>query len=160
MAGSGPGFEGLSEINTLHEKIAQAVGTVIVQNAPAQIQKVIVAMVPTWEIAPLPCVFVCWVDAAEEQDQDFEGNLDAYPVKVLICDRSDLHDQTFRAMYLAWRKTLMDAFRPLEGYDSVDAVWNVRTKPEVIFDADLPAYQHVVSGFTVLSDAWDARPKL
>lgn len=159
MAGSGPGFEGLQTTNTLHEQIAQAVGQVIVQAAPAQIQNVYVRMVPTWETAAYPCVFVCWVEATEEQDKDFEGNLDIYPVKVLICDRADLHDQTFRAMYLSWRKTLMDAFRPLSGYDSVDAVWNVDTRPEVIFDADLPAYMHVVSGFTVMNSTWDARPK-
>lgn len=156
-----PGFIALDTTNDLHERIGQAVATIVIGVVDAQFRnQVYVGIVPLWETASFPCVFVTWGGATEEQDMDFEGNQDKYPVHVLICDRGDLHDQTNRKEYLSWRKTLMDTFRPLEFYEGVPEVWNVEVQPDIVFDPELPAYQHVVTGFMVKSSTWDSRPKL
>lgn len=154
-----PGFITPPAATDLYERLAQAVGGVITATAPGTIKRVFVSATVDDAVADYPCVFVTWDGSTEQYDMDFEGNLDGYPISVLLCDRQDIHDPLFRARYLGIRKTLMDTFRPLNGYDSVPECWNVEVNPQVVFDPKLPQYMHVVSGFTVINRCWEQRPK-
>lgn len=157
---SAPPFVATS-INDLHERCAQGIGQLVLQYADSEIgSNVSVGMITLIDTLALPGVMVTFENVLEQQDMDFEGNIDGYPLQVLLCDRADLHDQTNRKKYLAWRKTLMDACRAATSLATAPEVWNIEVTPTIIFDPQLPAYQHLVTGFTVKCMCWDPRPKL
>lgn len=151
----------VTSANDLHERIGLAVAALAGTITPLPVTKSQFAMIPLLDTADLPCI-LCSLDTdTEQQDQDFEGNMDKYPVKVGLFDRVDMHDQTNRARYLAWRKRMMDEFRSARDLGpTCPEVWNIDVKPQYIFDPRDPAYQQLVCGFTVYANTWEQRPKL
>lgn len=107
-----------------------------------------------------PCV-ICSVDNVMEQEDATNTNaFDSigYPIKVMIADIRSQHDHSKLPTYELWRQRVHDAFRWQQWADGIVPGFKWSTiEPYVIADAQLPAYQHFVSGLLVRM--WCYKPR-
>src|SRR5208337_603084 len=139
-------------IDSVEERLLQAVNAEIVGQALAGLSNSYVRTIPTVEHGSItfPCTMVTCDDESEEENEDessFEEIAVIYPVKVHVLDRRPSDDQTVRPFLLGLRQALMVHFRSMFTFNGVTECYDVKVKPKVIVDKSLPWYQMVVTSF-------------
>lgn len=148
---------------TIHERIAEDIHQAVTNLGLLNLQGGSLAgylnTFPNETVINLPC-WQTTFEGEEEQigDATFEDNDTTYPVRILFMDRNPQPDNTNRALYLGWRKTVMDWFRQNVTLPNCPEVYDLRVRPQVIFDPRLPQYQFVVSGLEIQALAREIRP--
>jgi hypothetical protein len=142
---------------------AGIVATVEALNLPDLAGGVVSQIVPDMANLSFPCCIVTTAGELETLDASSEAEETDFAFRVFIADRPGNRPHEKEAVYLDWRKRIMDAFRPRRTgafRTRVPGVNRVQVLPGPVFEeplASLPAYQMLVSGLVVRVNFTEAR---
>lgn len=144
----------MPSLEVTHDDILDAVADVIRGlDLPIIGSRVYVVRYPNEMQIDFPGVFVSIEGETEQPDERVNEATDwDYPTRVFFADQRTSNDRARIRQELAWRQQLIDAFHMKTPFlDTLPNVYRCKVVPNVIYNPQLPAYQHIVSGMVVWS---------
>jgi hypothetical protein len=137
-----------------HDHILTAVAQVISSLNIANIgtpPRVFIVRYPNEFQVTFPAIFVSMEGESERPDERVNVGTDwDYPVRVFYADQDITNTRARLAAELTVRQQLIDAFH-MQTPLGLMVVYQCKVVPNVIYDANIPTYQHIVSGMVIWS---------
>jgi hypothetical protein len=149
-------------IDCTHDGIITAVAGVIsgltLSNLGSPPRVYIVRYPNEFQVA-FPAIFVSVEGESERPDERVNAGTDwDYPVRVFYADNDVSNTRAKISQELTIRQQVIDAFHMQTPFlAGVPSVYQCKVVPNVIYDASIPAYQHIVSGMVVWSKMRNVR---
>jgi hypothetical protein len=149
-------------IDCTHDDILTAIAGVIVDLKIANIgtpPRVYIVRYPNEFQVTFPAVFVSVEGESERPDERVNVGTDwDYPTRVFYADQDITNTRAKISAELAIRQQLIDAFHMQTPFlAAVPSVYQCKVVPNVIYDATIPTYQHIVSGMVIWSKMRNVR---
>ncbi len=144
----------MATLDVTHDDILNAIqGVILDLNLPAIGDKVYVVRYPNELQVDFPAVFISVEGEAEQPDERMNNGTDwEYPTRVFFARQDTSNNRAHMRQELGWRQQLIDTFHMTTPFLNVmEDVYKCRVVPNVIYNPNLPAYQHIVSGMVIWS---------